>query len=990
MSKLRNLELDEAQRRAVDHDGGPLLVLGGPGTGKTTVLESRYLRLASSRELAPHRILFLCTNRAYSMEAKDRLATALPHEAMVEVPVYTWHALGYHLVTRYYPKLGYRETPVLLTAPEQWGFVRELLAGENPVDWPRWGERLRDRGFIDEVADFCLRAEQKLMEDEDLESLIGFRPDWEEVVRFYRRYREALKKQSRLDYAGLISAAVRMLRENDEVKERLRGRFPHVLVDEAEEGSPAQRELLALLDTSHLVVAADPDSGIETFRGAEPDWVLGFEKHFGVHETCFLEKSYRVGLPLLEASSTLIAYNDDSAPHRIKRGSDDPTEFQCLHYTSAAEEVESIARELRRLHLMEDVPWGEMAVLVSQPAYLLDPLERALERWEVPYLPLSSDRPLSAEPSVGSFLDLVRVALREPGWEELLPQVLTTPLGGLDYASRRALERRSWQERTKFSEVVEQAGETEDFRHLRDLALAHQDRADECFWQVYEAAPHYRGLVERAVSDPTDPANAEVDALVAFSHALGRFVERRHGRGSISDYLKEAARADFGGDPWLPSGRMRSDVVSLLSFHAAKGRQWDTVVVAGCLDAWIPKGRRARGLFDPFALGIAEVVEREVEAIADDRRTFYVAATRAKRKAMFTVSPGPSGRGRPSRFLTELAGAPPDEAEAPHLPPLTGSEMRARLRATASDPESLPEEKVASLVALAEMPGVDPSRWYGRWGWTEGAIPLTTPGEFRTSYSRLGVYENCGLQYVLQSVLGLDPATTHSMKFGTWMHALFQAVHDGKINDPATLRAEYHRIFDDGAFPSATIARQYRRDGEKMLERFWREEFTQTNVYTEMKFEFPYENAILRGRIDRIDKVGNVLKLTDYKTSRWAPSRKEAAESLQLAIYILAARLAPSVEAAGGEEEPPLTHLLKEIGGIPKVARLVYPGDTWADGSIKVLSQNDDEADAVLEQLPQLIADVMDERFAPSPEADCNWCAMKPLCPLWPDGREVT
>lgn len=985
---VTDMEQDPAIQKVVDHGEGPLLVLGGPGTGKTTALERRYLRLAQEEGLAPHRILLLCLTRWYSMEAKDRLIWALPVPAAIEIPVYTWHALAFHLVSRYYPSLGYREPPVLLTGPEQWGIVRELLHAEDRGNWPVWGERLRERGFVDEVADFCLRVEQRMMSAEDLQALGTHRPDWAEVIRFYDRYRQYLKDESRLDYAALIAASVRLLESAPDVRDALRRRFPHVLVDDAQELSAAQRNLLFQLETKNLVVASDPDSGIEQFRGADPDWTYGFTKQFPEAEKIVLDSTYRLGEEGLQRTSELIRINDTDADHRPSRAAPHPTKLESRIYTSVAEEVEGIARELRHLHLVDAVPWAEMAVLISQPSYLLAPLERALERWEVPFRPLSGDRPLASEPSIACFLDLVRVALKHPGWDDILPTLLTGPLVGLGFSRRRILERTAWQEGTTLADLVERDEDLEEFRGLRQLVIDRQSQADECFWQVWSASSYYQEMSRRASANPGDPSNAELDAAVAFSHALGRFVERRHGRGSIQDFLSEAARADFGGDPWLPASTSGRDGVSLLSFHASKGREWRVVFVCGCLDNWIPKGRRAQGLFDPFALEITDPVDREIEAIADDRRTFYVAATRAKERTVFTVSPGVSGRGRPTRFLSELGIAPTEFETYQELPPLTEAEFRARLRKTlASDAGD--SEKVAALVALSEIPGADPSRWYGRWEWTEGAVPLAVPGEFRTSYSRLGVYDNCGLQYVLQSVLGLDPSSTESMKFGTWLHSLFEAVHQGRINDPQTLKAEYRRLFDERIFPNKAIAAQFRRDGEKMLEVFWTHEFKQDNVYTELDFLFPYGDAILRGRIDRIDKVGGALKLTDYKTAKWAVSQPEAAKSLQLAIYFLAVREAAGVEIPEGEREPTLTKLVKEVGGEPQVARLVFPGSTYPNGAPRSPSMNPEQADKVLEELPDLIRKVLDEKFSPTPEADCFFCRMKPLCPLWPEGREV-
>src|SRR5207237_10388477 len=133
----------------------------------------------------------------------------------------------------------------------------------------------------DEVADSGRRVTQRMRGTDDLEAVARHRAEWLPVTRFYETYRGALQKDSRLDYAGLIAAAVRMLAEQPDLAETLRRRFPHVLVDEAEEMSSAQRELLMLLERDSLCVAADPDSGVERFRGAEPEWVPGFGRIAG-------------------------------------------------------------------------------------------------------------------------------------------------------------------------------------------------------------------------------------------------------------------------------------------------------------------------------------------------------------------------------------------------------------------------------------------------------------------------------------------------------------------------------------------------------------------------------------------------------------------------------------------------------------------------------------------------------------------------------------
>lgn len=969
----------------LDHSGGPLLVLGGPGTGKSRILERRFLHLAGEGSVSPHRILLLCTNRSYAAAAQERLARALPQQATLEIPVLTWHGLAYHLVTRFYPLLGFKQLPVLLTGPEQWATVRELLDGEDPARWPLWQDRLPERTFADEVADFCLRVEQQLITDQELQTLAAARPSWAEVIAFAQTYRRHLWSRARLDYAQLISSAVTLLDSSSGVAAALKKRFHHVMVDDGQDMGRAHRRLLQLLNPADLVVAADPDSGIETYRGAEPDWVFGFEKWFGPARTVVLDRGQRIGSPLAPALLRLIGHNETSL-HRPRLEPDHSTQFECRQYSCVADEVESIAREIRRLHMSEGIPWSQMAVLLSQPRVLLGPLQRSLEVCGIPFKPMEGSRLVAAEPAVKYFLDLSTVCLQGgagtagapgatggPGTS--LSEVLTGPLAGLDFSGRRRLEREAWRSGRSLQDVVAASPEGAELRRLSELIVRHQERADECFWQVYSTAPYYRELERRALGDPDDPANAALDALVAFSHALERFVERRGGSGSMGEYLNEAARAEFGADPWMAPASASARGVSITSFHGAKGREWEVVMVAGCLDAWIPKGRRAQGLFDPLALQSAEAASREMEAIAQDRRTFYVAATRARSRVIFTVAPANGSRARPSRFLFELSGCAPAQQSTGELPAATTGELAARLRRSLLDVDAPPPCRVAAVISLSEIPGTNPDHWYGRPDWTGGVTPVVE-GELRSSYSRLSVFENCGLQYVLQSVLGLDPASTHSMKFGTWMHALFQAAHQGRICDPDTLRAQYHKLFDETVFPNATIARQFRRDGLKMLEVFWRFEYAcGPNVLAERGFEFPFAGAVLRGRIDRIDKKnkGRAVVLTDYKTARWAPSYTEAQSSLQLAIYHLAARM---------DQE------LMELGE-PQLARLVYPGAYGPDGSHRVLSQNAEQADQVIEKLPRMISDVLREDFRPSPQADCHFCKMRLMCPLYPEGSEV-
>lgn len=1007
--------LDERQQAVVDHAAGPLVALGGPGSGKTTVLERRFLRLAE--ESSPDRILFLVPNRAQKMALQERLTRTLlsgDRNALIEVPVYTWHGLAHHLVTRHYDRLVYPEPPVLLTSPEQWGAVRDALAAQSPANWPHHGHLLRNAGFVDEVVDFCIRAEQRMLDDGQLDALAAERPAWRDVVDFFKGYRQTLRDRARLDYATLLKDAADLVANDEDVRAALQQRFLHILVDDGQELAFVQQRLLHFLagfdqpgnETRSLVLAGDPDSAIETFRGAEPEWIADFSKEFGPHETVTLSTSYRLGDELGRATDGMIARNGPG-PHRLREFAGGST-YEVHRFQSLAAEVDAIARAVRLAHLHDHVPYEDMAILLTSPRAMLPPLERALDALEVPFSIRAPDRPLSREPIVRAFDDLAEFALEEEPPAERIVELLRSPLIGLDDATVREIERIARLEGKGVDEVLGDLPSEidEDVRSrvaelldLRDLLASNRDApADRAFWVVWERSRLCAELQEQARRGLDDPANRDLDALVAFSRALGRFVERRHGKGTFSEYREAMGRADFGSDPWLPPERSAGGV-EVLSFHGAKGREWSVVAVAGVVEGSIPKGRRAAGLFDPYYLDETNPIARSKKNEMEDRRVFYVALTRATRRCIVTTSPGPTRRGEPSRFIVELSGAVPEVDAPPDLPPLTFAEAAARHRKVLADTSASRAERLAALAAVARICELDPScsparpeEWWWRWDWTDGApsvreqqgtddLPLD---KLRTSYSRISTYDNCGLQYLCAVVLGLDPDSSHNMAFGSVVHKVFEELETGALPvEPQAAYARYEELFEEirPRFPNKATARQFHREGQLMIERYGRFLKPGAAAVAEASFKVDLDGHRITGRIDRVDRIGRNIVISDYKTSKSVASWEEARESLQLAIYYLAATTPGSVV------EPPEVDLT-ELGE-PAAMQLVYPNVPPSHGNVQKRSQKPEEAREVLKRLPALIDGVLAEDFRPNPEADCKWCKFKPLCPLWSEGKEL-
>jgi len=279
--------LDEHQRRVVEHPGGPLLVLAGPGTGKTTTIVEAVVDRIENRGADPERILVLTFSRKAAEELRERITGRLRRTTKSPLAL-TFHSYAYALLRRDAVLAG-EEPPRLLSGPEQLLEVRRLLQGElqdGALDWP---ERLRPalatRGFADELRDFCLRAAERDYGPEELRQLgkLHGRPDWAAIGSFMDRYEErfALDPTPSYDYAELIREAAGLLAQ-EEVRIREREAYDAVFVDEYQDTDPAQEFLLQHLagEGRDLVAVGDPDQSIYGFRGADVRGILEFPERF--------------------------------------------------------------------------------------------------------------------------------------------------------------------------------------------------------------------------------------------------------------------------------------------------------------------------------------------------------------------------------------------------------------------------------------------------------------------------------------------------------------------------------------------------------------------------------------------------------------------------------------------------------------------------------------------------------------------------------------
>ena len=275
---------DAAQQAVLDHGAGPLLVLAGPGTGKTTTLVEAVARKVEGG-LTPDQVLVLTFSRKAAGELRDRI-TARLGMAVSSATAWTFHAFCYALVREHQPEGLYTDPLRLLSGPEQDVALRDLLRGSIELGraWPAGlREALTTRGLAEEVRALLSRAREVGLDPDQLGALAvrEGREDWAALAGFFAEYLDVLDAQGALDYAELVHRAV-LLAESPEVGEQLRHRYRAVFVDEYQDTDPAQERLLQALAGGgrDVVVVGDPDQAIYAFRGAEVRGLLEFPSRF--------------------------------------------------------------------------------------------------------------------------------------------------------------------------------------------------------------------------------------------------------------------------------------------------------------------------------------------------------------------------------------------------------------------------------------------------------------------------------------------------------------------------------------------------------------------------------------------------------------------------------------------------------------------------------------------------------------------------------------
>ncbi|WP_235537343.1 ATP-dependent helicase [Nocardioides sp. Soil805] len=754
--------LDDHQQRVVDHPGGPMLVLAGPGTGKTTTLVETIVDRIERRGASPDEVLALTFSRKAAEQLRDRVTARLGRTSTTTLSS-TFHSFAYGLVRTYTPAGVYDGPLRLLSAPEADVVLRELLTDHpESVTWPDSLSRaVGTRGFAREVQAVLGRARDNGLDDRGLLEL-GRAEGAPELVAaglFMAQYLDNLDAQSALDYSDLIRRATALARDH---RDELRARFTHVFVDEYQDTDPGQVALLQELagDGRNLTVVGDPHQSIYGFRGAEVRGILEFPTTFPAAdgspaEVVALRTTRRFGPRMLLAARRIAggialpgtipeAARADFAAPVAEPGPHGDGRVEVLTFDTERAEAEHLADLLRRAHLEDGIAWDDMAVLVRSGRTSIPGLRRSLGAAGVPVEVAGDDVPLVRDPAALPLLDALRAILNldnhDPTHVDFIDptraeSMLLGPLSGLDAGQLRRLGRllrarektaAKAEERVprRSRDLVRQVLVDPDFldglegpevdraRAFAALlwrgrtAQADGDTAEEVLWLLWAGTPWPERL-RRGVElggAAARRAHRDLDAIVALFEAAARAEERKDHLG-IANFLATLVAQQIPGDTLAERG-VRGASVRLLTAHRAKGLEWRLVVVAHVQqDVW-PDLRRRSTLLQADRIradGLVPPVSTR-ELLTEERRLFYVACTRARQRLVVTAVASTDDEGeQPSRFLAELQIPPVHHSGRPRRP-LSMAGLVSDLRQHLADPDTpqpLREAAARRLKALA-------------------------------------------------------------------------------------------------------------------------------------------------------------------------------------------------------------------------------------------------------------------------------------------------
>jgi DNA helicase-2/ATP-dependent DNA helicase PcrA len=952
--------LNPAQRRAVLHGDGPLLIVAGAGTGKTKVITHRIARLIAAKAARPDEILAVTFTEKAANEMEGRVDVLVPYTSSF-AEISTFNSFGERVLRDHALDAGYPPDFRLLADVDQAIFFRENLF-RLPLDYYRpLGHPTR---HIQEVLEAIRRLKQ---EDVQPQEYVGWaetlarRASSEaeretvrkhlEIARVFAAYQALLRAEGLIDFEDQVTLVVDLFRRRPAVLDEVRGRYRYVLVDEFQDTNYVQFELLKMLAAGHrnLTVVGDDDQSIFRFRGASLSNILGFEEVFPEAKRIVLTRNYRSTQPILDASYRLIRHNDpnrlefkDRIDKRLRaaargRGKS----IHMLAFDTLAHEADTVADRVLEIRT-GGAGWRDLAVLVRRNADA-DPYLRAFNMKQIPFR-FSGSRGLYQQEEVKVLIAFIRAVTDFDNSRDLFYLALSDVYRADPYDLTRIAgyaDKKNLSLHGVFKTIAEgpspveiSAAAAETVRRIFADIVAYVDLArTRNAGAVVYAFLEQSGYLKSLVGEMTPESEVRIKNIRLFFDKIQDFA------GLVeNDSLRSFARyldllAEVGDNPATSEAELDEDAVNVLTVHKAKGLEFDTVFLVGLIEDRFPGRERPERIPVPDGV-LKESLPGRENFLQEERRLFYVAMTRARRALYLTW-----GRDYGTRRLKRVS---PFVLEALDIPKMPEDVLKASV---------LEEIRRYALAA----------------GRTTTPAPVRPSGAIRLSYVRVEDYLLCPLKYKFRHELRVPVLPHHAIVFGRVLHETIHAYlkrrMKGRAVDVETVITDYRTNWVNEGFLSREHEELRKAAGEKALRLFYEceEASGRRPAFLERPFRWQERGLRFSGRFDRIDFEAAGAVIIDFKTTD-VGSQKEAdraaAESLQMDVYALS--------------------FLKTEGLLPSETRLHF----LESGLIGRAAKGEKELARASAKIREAAEGIRAGDFKARPDwHTCSNCEFKTICP---------
>lgn len=971
--------LNQEQKKAVSTTEGPLLIIAGAGTGKTTVITRRIASIIEKKLAKPSEILALTFTEKAAAEMEERVDVLVPY-GYIDTWISTFNAFGNRVLQEKAIDIGLPTNFQVLTRPQQVIFFQQNLfafelAYYRPLSNPT--------KFIEAILSFISRCKDEDISPDDYKNYVAklkktkssklemSKEEWEteikrqeELAGVYEKYEELKTQAGKLDYGDQVSLTLKLFRTRAQILKEYQEKFKYILVDEFQDTNYAQNELVKLLAKKgkNICVVGDDDQSIYKFRGAAISNILKFKTDFPTAKQIVLTKNYRSTQNLLDSSYKLIRYNDPDrleVKNKINKKliaaigelGEAPQEISC---PTLSEETDFVAGEIKKLLTSQKITLKDIAILVranSQAESFL----RALNVENIPYK-FSGSSGLYSQPEIGlliSFLNSISnfddsLSLYDLAVSEIYLLSLRDCIAAMDYSKRRSKTlSHTFRNISKLEDleisaegkaIIEKINSDIDYC----LELSKKYNVGQILYYFLERSKYLARLEKEASVE----SEIKIQNIAKFFDKIKEFINLSSSETTRAfvDYLETIRIA--GDDPSVSDYDPDVEAVNVMTVHAAKGLEFKVVFMVGLVSDRFPSREKSEIISLPDDL-IKEILPSGDFHLQEERRLFYVGSTRAKEKLYYTWSKDQGGKRlkKVSPFILE---------------------------ALERSAEVFVEQRKNALEKINQFLPNSVAK--------KNSLPQASRKIIELSQGSIDDYETCAYKYRYAHILHLPILRHHAVVYGFALHAAVAEFYRSKIAGKILPLDDVYQTLENTwvneGFLTAQHEEQRLIQAKEVIRNFWeREKANKENpTFIEKSFKFSLKNGetsvIVSGRYDRVDVKKDKVRIIDYKSTENRTQEeleRNAKDSIQLKVYTMA--------------------YFKNYQVVPEFVG-IYDLATGLVGGYEPKKEDIEKTESeVIEVAKNIRLNLQDDSFPADPKyfgraPACNYCAYSSICPF--------